>query len=70
MSLDFFILNSYGQFVWPAFVCTFLICILFYLKTKKKLQKQERLYLKAFGPTQSKKVELDRRKEVLSAKSI
>tara|TARA_B100001123_G_C15264603_1_gene1007951 strand:- start:10 stop:222 length:213 start_codon:yes stop_codon:yes gene_type:complete len=70
MSFEFFILNGYGQFVWPAFICTFLVCISFYFKTRKKLQKQERLYLKAFGPIQSKKIELERRKEVLSAKSI
>ena len=70
MSFEFFILNGYGQFVWPAFVFTFLSCVLFYLKTRKELQKQERLYLKAFGPIQSKKIELERRKEVLSAKSI
>tara|TARA_B100001123_G_C15262869_1_gene1007280 strand:+ start:1679 stop:1891 length:213 start_codon:yes stop_codon:yes gene_type:complete len=70
MSFEFFILNGYGQFVWPAFVFTFLSCVLFYLKTRKELQKQERLYLKTFGPIQSEKIELKRRKEVLSAKSI
>ena len=70
MSFEFFILNGYGQFVWPAFVFTFLSCVLFYFKTRKELQKQEILYLKTFGPIQSEKIELERRKEVLSAKSI
>ena len=45
MNLDLFILGGYGQFVWPAFIFTFLICFYLYLKTKKELKKQEKLYL-------------------------
>ncbi len=70
MSLEFFILNGYGQFVWPAFAFTFLSCFLFFLKARKELQIQERLYLKTFGHLQTKKIELDKRREVLSGNSI
>tara|TARA_B100000959_G_C14765845_1_gene535378 strand:- start:488 stop:697 length:210 start_codon:yes stop_codon:yes gene_type:complete len=69
MIFEFFILNGYGQFVWPAFLLTFLSCFLLYLKTKKELKKQEKLYLRTFGQLQSKKIELDN-KEALSGNSI
>ena len=36
MGLDFLILGGYGQFVWPAFICTFVICFVLYLKTKNE----------------------------------
>ena len=45
MNLEIFILGGYGQFVWPAFVFTFLSCSILYLKTKKELQKQEKMFL-------------------------
>ena len=45
MNLEFFILGGYGQFVWPAFIFTFVSCIALYKKTKKELQKQEKMFL-------------------------
>ena len=45
MNLDIFILNGYGQFIWSAFILTFLSCFLLFLKTKKKLIKQEKALL-------------------------
>ena len=48
MNLDFFVLGGYGQFVWPAFMFTFLSCLTLYLKTKKELQKQEKIFLKEY----------------------
>ena len=48
MNLDFFVLGGYGQFVWPAFMFTFLSCLTLYLKTKKELQKQEKIFLSEF----------------------
>jgi len=45
MSSELLILGGYGQFVWPAFIFTLASCILLYLKTKKELKKQEKLFL-------------------------
>jgi len=56
MNLDLFILGGYGQFVWPAFIFTFVISYYLYSKTKKELQKQEKLFLREFGQTQTVKI--------------
>ena len=61
--MEFFILNGYGQFVWPAFIFTFVSCFSLYLKTKKEFQKQEKIYLKEFEQSQTIKIETDKRKE-------
>ena len=45
MNLEFFILGGYGQFVWPAFIFTFISCVALYKMTKKELQKQEKMFL-------------------------
>ena len=74
MNLDLFILGGYGQFVWPAFIFTFVICFYLYLKTKKELQKQEKLFLNEFGQLQTVKIVADSQKEnikkVLSGSSV
>ena len=72
--MNFFILDGYGQFVWPAFIFTFVSCFYLYLKTKRELQKQEELFLNEFKQVQTIKVEVDKRKEtrkkILSGSSI
>ena len=74
MNLNLFILGGYGQFVWPAFFFTFVICFYLYLKTKKELQKQEKLFLKEFGQSRTVKVIVNPQKEntkkVLSGNSV
>ena len=70
MNMEFFILGGYGQFVWPAFVFTLISCFFLYLKTKKEYQKQEKIYLKEFKQLQTKKIEVDKKKEVLSGSLI
>ena len=74
MNLSLFILGGYGQFVWPAFIFTFLICFYLYLKTKKELQKQEKLFLKEFRQSQTAKIVVNSQKEntkkVLSGNSF
>ena len=74
MNLSLFILGGYGQFVWPAFIFTFLICFYLYLKTKKELQKQEKLFLKEFKQSQTAKIVVNSQKEntkkVLSGNSV
>ena len=70
MNFEFLTLNGYGQFVWPAFIFTFVSCLVLYLKTKKEFQKQEKIFLKVFKPIQTEKIETARRKEALSVSSI
>ena len=61
--MEFFILDGYGQFVWPAFIFAFVSCFFLYLKTKKEFKKQEKIYLKEFEQSQTIKIETDKRKE-------
>ena len=74
MNLSLFILGGYGQFVWPAFIFTFAICFYLYLKTKKELQKQEKLFLKEFKQPQTAKILVNSQKEntkkILSGNSV
>ena len=74
MDLEFFILGGYGQFVWPAFTFTFVCCVVLYIKTKKELQKQEKMFLKEYEKLQPAEVRTAKEKkitkEVLSASSI
>ena len=48
MNLEIFFLNGYGQFVWPAFIFTFVICFYLYAKTKKEFKKFEKIFLTEF----------------------
>ena len=72
--MDFFILDGYGQFVWPAFIFTFVSCFYLYLKTKREFQKQEKFFLNEFKQLQTIKIEVDKRKvtrkKILSGSSI
>ena len=44
MNLEFLILGGYGQFVWPAFIFTFVSCFALYIKTKKEFKNQEKMF--------------------------
>ena len=55
MNLELLILGGYGQFVWPAFIFTFVSCFSLYVKTKKEFQKQEKIFLKEFKQMQTEK---------------
>ena len=66
MNLELLILGGYGQFVWPAFIFTFVSCFSLYIKTKKEFQKQEKMFLKEFKQIQTEKIETTKNKEVLS----
>ena len=74
MNMELFILDGYGQFVWPAFIFAIASCFFLYLKTKKEFKKQEKIYLKEFKQLQTIKIEAGKkretRKEVLSGSSI
>ena len=70
MNMELFILDGYGQFVWPAFIFTFVSCLFLYLKTKKELKKQEKIFLREFKQLQTTKIKITKRKEVLSGSLI
>ena len=70
MNLELLILGGYGQFVWSAFIFTFVSCFFLYVKTKKEFQKQEKMFLKEFRQTQTEKIEIAKEKEALSGSSI
>ena len=74
MDLEIFILGGHGQFVWPAFIFTFVSCFMLYKKTKKELLKQEKLFLREYeqlNPVKIKTVEEKKiTKEALSGSSI
>ena len=66
MNLELLILGGYGQFVWPAFIFTFVSCFVLYFKTKKEFKKQEKKFLKEFKQIQTTKIETVKKKEALS----
>ena len=70
MNLELLILGEYGQFVWPAFIFTFVSCFSLYVKTKKEFQKQEKKFLKEFKQMQTEKIETVKEKEALSGSPI
>jgi heme exporter protein D len=74
MNLELFILNGYGQYVWPAFIFTFISFATLYRITKNELQKHEKMFLseyKKFYTAKIKSAEANKNtKEVLSGSSI
>ena len=70
MNLELLILGGYGQFVWPAFIFTFVSCFSLYVKTKNEFQKQEKKFLKEFKQMQTEKIETTKEKEALSGSPI
>ena len=74
MYQELFILGGYGHFVWPSFVFTLVTCFLYYIKTKKELQKQEKVFLIECKTPTNEKVNTAKEKkitkEVLSGSSI
>ena len=65
MNLELLVLGGYGQFVWPAFIFTFVSCFLLYIKTKKELKRQEKMFLIEFKQIPIAKIEVAKQKELL-----
>ena len=78
MIMDIVNLGGYGQFVWPAFIFTFVSCFLLYLRTKKEFQKQEKMFINEFKQLHTVKIKTvktkeatkEATKEVLSGSSV
>jgi len=64
MNIEFLVLGGYGQFVWPAFIFTFVSCFLLYIKTKKELKRQEKMFLIEFKQIPIAKIEVAKQKEL------
>ena len=65
-------MNGYGIFVWSSFVITFLVCGIFYYKTRKTLKKYEKEFAKEIEnlSAEQKKIVLENSKiasKILSA---
>ena len=65
MNMELLILDGYGQFVWPAFIFTFVSCFLLYIKTKKELKRQEKMFSIEFKQIPIAKIEVAKQKELL-----
>ena len=63
MSLEFMLLNGYGLYVWPAFIFTFVSCFYLYIKTKKELQRQEKMFLNENKKFKSVKIKITKQIE-------
>tara|TARA_Y100000590_G_C15634112_1_gene982303 strand:+ start:533 stop:757 length:225 start_codon:yes stop_codon:yes gene_type:complete len=74
MILNLLILDGYGHFVWPAFAFSLASCATLYIKVKKELQKQEKMYLSKYGEFKTKSIETTEKskisEKVLSGSSI
>ena len=62
MDIELFILNGYGQFVWPAFIFTFLSCFLLYLKTRREFKKQQKRFFNEFKQLQNAEIKVAKEK--------
>ena len=70
MNLELLVLGEYGQFVWPAYIFTFVSCFALYAKTKKEFQKQEKMFVKEFKQMPTEKIATVKKKEALSGSPI
>ena len=70
MNTELLILGGYGQFVWPAFIFTFVCCFVLYLKTKKELKKQEAIFLIEYKHAPTEKIKVTKQKEILSRSPV
>ena len=65
MNMELLVLGGYGQFVWPAFIFTFVSFFLLYLTTKKELKRQEKMFLIEFKQMPITKIEVGKQQELL-----
>ena len=58
------LMNGYGTFVWSSFILTFVVCAIFYYKTRRTLKKYEKDFAKDIEELsiEQKKVVLERSK--------
>ena len=62
---NLFFMDGYGVFVWSSFIISFLICGIFYYKTRRTLKKYEKEFAKEI-----KKLSDEQRKSVLEKSKV
>jgi heme exporter protein D len=71
MLIELLTMNGYGQYVWPAFVFSFISCFYLYIKTKAELKKQESNFSLKFHEEKKREIVLtEPRKSTEEALSI
>jgi len=63
MFIELLTMGGYGQFVWSAFIFSFVSCFCLYLKTRFELKQQEKIYLMEFKEIETRKIEFTKRKK-------
>ena len=63
MFIGLLTMGGYGQFVWSAFIFSFVSCFYLYLKTRFELKQQEKIYLMEFKEIEARKLEFTKRKK-------
>ena len=63
MFIEFLTMGGYGQFVWSAFIFSFVSCFYLYLRTRFELKQQEKIYLMEFKEIEARKIEFTKRKQ-------
>ena len=63
MIIELLTMNGYGQFVWTAFIFSFVSCLYLYLKTRNEFKKQEKIYFLEFGLVETRKLQFNKRKK-------
>jgi len=64
MHQELLILGGYGHFVWPSFIFTLAICFLYYMKTRKELKKQEKVFISEFKYSNARRTNTFKEKKV------
>jgi len=65
MSLNILFFDGYAAFVVPAFIFTLVSFLIFYIKTKRELNKQENIYLREFKEPSTIKIRSVKNKEII-----
>ena len=63
MFIELLTMGGYGQFVWSAFIFSFVSCFYLYLKTRFELKQQEKIYLMEFKEIEARKIKFTKRKQ-------
>mgnify|MGYP001223157489 FL=1 len=64
MNLNILIMNGYGLYVWSAFIFTFLVCLILFLKTKKSLNKVEKDFHEEVKKLSAEQVETLKKRKI------
>ena len=61
---NFILMDGYGIFVWSAFIFTSVCCLFVYLKTRKELKKQEKMFSEKVNELPATKIAIVQERKV------